>query len=254
LLRPSAPPGATAAASDQQRAWRFLQIGLGMPLAAFAVFSVFHEINLDWPGPAWIAALPVMAFGIVHAGDSGSRGLAAVVRAAWLPTLLALLLFDGLRFHYFAVGIPGLGYGQEPESVPVGWQELGRQIHDIAKDSATNPLIVGMDRYFLASELAFYAPNPREAVRETTSASLFGRSGLMYERWFPPSSQRGRTLLLVAWHETDLDTPDVRASVDTLAPVQAGALRRNGNLIRPYYYRFAQGYRGFPPEPSDQLP
>ncbi|HEY2463316.1 MAG TPA: glycosyltransferase family 39 protein [Steroidobacteraceae bacterium] len=247
LLRRSAPPGATEDATDRQRTWRFLQISLGAPLGAFAAFSLFHDMNLDWPGPAWIAAVPVMALGVVHVCDSGARRLAAGVRAAWLPTLLALLLFNGIRFHYFAVGIPGLGYGQEPENVPVGWRELGRQIHNIAKDAAGDPLIVGMDRYFLASELAFYAPNPREAARETTSAQLFGRMGLMYERWFPPSAERGRTLLLVAWHAADLDAPEVRAAVEALAPVQAGELRRKGNLIRPYYYRFAYGYRGSPP-------
>jgi dolichol-phosphate mannosyltransferase len=251
LLRRCAPgangatgaTGATGDATDRQRAWRFLQFCLGVPLGAFAFFSLFHEMNLDWPGPAWIAAVPVMALGMVYVGDSWAARLPALVRAAWLPTLLLLLLFDGLRFQYFTVGIPGLGYGQEPESVPVGWRELGRQVHDIAEQAAGDPLIVGMDRYFLASELAFYAPNPHDAVRGTTNASLFGRLGLMYERWVPPCAERGRTLLLLAWDAADLDSPDVQAAVEALAPVQTGELWRNGILIRPYYYRFAYGYR-----------
>jgi dolichol-phosphate mannosyltransferase len=247
LLRRCAPADATGDAADRQRAWRFLQICLGVPLGVFAVFSLFHEINPDWPGPAWIAAVPVLAFGIVRAGNAGARGFTALVRAAWLPTLLALLLLEGLRFQYFTVGIPGLGYGQEPEKVPVGWRELGKQVHGIAQGDASGPLIVGMDRYFLAGELAFYAPNPIEAVSETTSAHLFGRMGLMYAQWFPISSERGRTLLLVAWHAADLEAADVRAEVTALAPVHSGELRRNGNLIRPYFYRFAYGYRGFPP-------
>jgi hypothetical protein len=111
-----------------------------------------------------------------------------------------------------------------------------------------------MDSYFLAGELAFYAPNPREAVGETTSAHLFGEVGLMYERWFPRSAERGRTLLLVAWHAADLGAPEVRASVDALAPVHAGELRRNGNFVRPFYYRFAYGYRGLAPELPDKVP
>jgi dolichol-phosphate mannosyltransferase len=248
LLRRRAPFCATDDATARLRAWRFLQTCVGVPLAAFAAFSLFHEMNLDWPGPAWIAAVPVMAFGMVQVGDSGAGRLPALVRAAWLPTLLALLLFDGLRFQYFTVGIPGLGYGQVPESVPVGWRELGRQIHDIKEHAGGDPLIVGMDQYFLASELAFYAPNPRKAVLGTTNPSLFGRSGLMYERWLPPSAERGRTLLLVAWNAADLDAPDVQAAVESLAPVQTGELRRNGNFIRPYFYRFAYGYRAYSPE------
>lgn len=257
LLRRRAPLCANDDAKDRQRVWRFLQISLGVPLAVFTVFSLFHEIVLDWPGPAWIAAVPVMAFGVVQIGEPGARGLIASVRAAWLPTLLAVLLFNGLRFHYFTVGLPGFGYGREPESIPVGWRELGRQIHDIAENAASDPLIVGMDRYFLASELAFYAADPTKAVSETTSAHLFGQVGLMYERWFPRSAERGRTLLLVAWHAADLDAPEVRADVEALAPVHAGELRRNGNFIRNYYYRFAYGYRGnrkFSSEQPDGFP
>jgi dolichol-phosphate mannosyltransferase len=258
LLRRRAPSFGADESADRQRAWRFLQISLGAPLAVFAVFSLFHKERLDWTGPAWIAAVPALAFGIAHVGEPWARGFIAWVRGAWLPTLLAVLLFDGFRFYYFTVGIPGLGYGQYPENIPVGWRELGTQIHAIAERAASTgagaPLIVGMDRYFIASEVAFYAPDSDEAVSETTSAHLFGRVGLMYEYWFPPAAERGRTLLLVAWDATDLDAPKVRAGVERLAPVHDGELRRNGKFIRSYYYRFAYGYRGFPPEELDRLP
>jgi len=101
-----------------------------------------------------------------------------------------------------------------------------------------------MDRNFIASELAFYAPDPRKSVSETTNANLFGQVGLMYELWFPPEAERGRTLLLVAWHAEDLATPVVQAGVDRLGPIKEGELRRDSELIRRYYYRFAFGYRG----------
>jgi dolichol-phosphate mannosyltransferase len=183
-----------------------------------------------------------MAFGIVHVGTPRAKGFFALVRAAWVPTLLVLLLFDGVRFYYFAFGIPGLGYGAHPEDIPVGWRELGRQIHTLAKNAEDTPLIVGMDRYFLASELAFYSPDRPNVGGGTTSAHLFGQVGLMFERWFPPSSARGRTLLLVAWQDADLEAPEVRAGVEELAPIHEGELLRHGNFIRHYYYRFAHGY------------
>jgi dolichol-phosphate mannosyltransferase len=258
LLRRRAPSSGADESADRQRAWRFLQISLGTPLAVFTVFSLFHEERLHWTGPAWIAAVPALAFGIVHVGEPWARGLIAWVRGAWLPTLLALLLFDGFRFYYFTVGIPGFGYGQHPESIPVGWRELGRQIHAIAERAASTgggvPLIVGMDRYFIASEIAFYAPDPAGAVSETASANLFGHVGLMYEYWFPPAAERGRTLLLVAWQAADLEAPEVRAGVEGLAPVREGELRHNGKFVRRYYCRFAYGYRGFPPEEPDGFP
>jgi dolichol-phosphate mannosyltransferase len=194
LLYRRAPSCSTDQSIGRQRAWRFLQISVGAPLAVFAAFSLFHKIVLDWVGPAWTAAVPAIAYGIVHVGDPWARGLIARLRAVWVPTLLVILLFEGLRFYYFTVGIPGLGYGQHAENVPVGWRELGGRIHTIAEQAASAPLVVGMDQYFLAGELAFYAPDSGKAVNETTSAHLFGHVGLMYERWFPPAAERGRVL------------------------------------------------------------
>jgi dolichol-phosphate mannosyltransferase len=187
-----------------------------------------------------------MAFCIVHARDIWARGLFARLPSAWVPTLLALLLFDGLRFQYFAAGIPGLGYGDHPENVPVGWRELGRQVHSIAQHAASRPLIVGMDRYFLASELAFYAPDPN-AANDVTAAHLFGHVGLMYGRWTSPTAVRGRALLLISWDADDLDSPEVRAGVEELGSIQEGELRRDERLVRRYYYRFAYGYLGIAP-------
>ena len=92
--------------------------------------------------------------------------------------------------------------------LPVAWDDLGTQVEDIAarmrSRDGTAPLVVGMNRYMLASELAFYARDPGHAVRNTTSQHLFGPSGLMYEQWFPSRLQEGRTLLLVA-----LDAPEL---------------------------------------------
>src|SRR3984957_2644646 len=252
VLRRRAPSHVTES-TGRQRAWHFQQISLGAPLAVFTVFSLFHEIVVDWLGPLWIAALPCMAYCIVHARDIWARGLFAILRGVWLPTLLALLLFDGLRFQYFAVGIPGLGYGDDPETIPVGWRELGRQVHTIAQHAAGRPLIVGMDRYYLASELAFYAPDPNAAVSDVTAAHLFGHVGLMYEHWTSPAAERGRTLLLISWDADDLDSPEVRAGVEKLGSLQEGELRRDERFVRRYYYRVAFGYSGIPPK-SLELP
>jgi dolichol-phosphate mannosyltransferase len=249
LLRRRAPAHSLEESTSRQRAWHFQQISLGVPLVVFAVFSLFHETGVDWLGPAWIAAVPCMAYSIVHARDIWARGLFARLRGAWLPTLLVLLLFDGLRFQYFTAGIPGLGYGDRPHTIPVGWRELGRQVHTIAEHAGSRPLIVGMDRYFLASELAFYAPDPDAAVSDVTAAQLFGHVGLMYERWTSPAAERGRALLLVSWDADDLDAPEVRAGVEELGSLQEGELRRNERFVRRYYYRFAFGYLGIPPKP-----
>ena len=221
-----------------------------MPLAVFGAFSLRHEVKLDWTGAPWVAAVPALAFGIVVSAGSVVQGVGAWIRSAWAPTVFALLLIYGVFFHYLVLGIPGLGYNKHLELIPVGWRAFGSQINEIventAKASGGDPLVVGMDRYGIASELVFYAPDRAKSVGEISSAHLFGKIGLMYEKWFPLEPQIGRTLLLVAWDRDDLAAARVQASVERLEPIQIGVLTHDNHVIRPYYYRVAHGYRGFP--------
>ena len=231
-----------AAAAERQRAWRFMQIAALTPLTVFALFSLRHEVKLDWTGAPWVAALPLLAWSIEHS----RRTLGKAMRRAWAPTLVVVLLLYAVGLFYLTRGIPGVGYGRHAELVPVGWRELGRDVgaigDDIARRTGTAPLIVGMDRYALASELAFYLPDRAKAVGETSSGHLFGQVGLMYERWFPAARQRGRQLLLIAWNPVDLSDRAVGEHVDRLDPIHEGLLMRDGRLIRPFYYRAADGY------------
>jgi dolichol-phosphate mannosyltransferase len=236
------------ASADEARKWRFLQVAVGVPLTVFGLFSLRHEVKLDWTGAPWVAAVPALAYGIAHSAQAVQTGLRAWIRAAWAPTLAALMLFYAAGLYYLALGIPGVGYSKHSELIPVGWQEFGARIRQLADDtekaSGNAPLIVGMDRYAIASELAFYAPDRAKSVSETTSAHLFGQVGLMYERWFPVNRQEGRTLLLVAWDQGDLASERLAASVDRLGPIEEGVIMRDNRVIRHYYYRLADGYRG----------
>jgi dolichol-phosphate mannosyltransferase len=233
---------------DERRAWRFIQVTILLPLAVFIVFSLRHEVKLDWTGAPWVAAIPALAFGIVQSGQKLATGVRAWIQATWVPTIVVLLLLYGALLYHLAIGIPGLGYGKHAELVPVGWRELGANISRVAeateKSNGQYPLVVGMDRYAIASELAFYAPDRAKSVAATSSAHLFGQVGLMYERWFPIDRQKGRTLLLVAWGRGDLASERLNSNVERLDPIQEGELRRDHAIIRPYYYRLAYGYRG----------
>lgn len=112
LLRSRAPESDDS--GGRQRAWRFLQCSMGVPLAVFTAFSLFHEVKLDWTGAPWVTAVPVLAFGIVHAGEPWATRFWARVRSAWVPTLVILLLLYATGFYYLAVGIPGLGMAGIP--------------------------------------------------------------------------------------------------------------------------------------------
>jgi dolichol-phosphate mannosyltransferase len=135
------------------------------------------------------------------------------------------------------------------ELMPLGWKDLGQQVNAIAEEvrrtTGAEPLIVGMDRYAIASEVAFYAHDGAFGVPETSGAHLFGRTGLMYERWVPLQQQAGRTLLLVAWTPQDLMDKCVESHAERLGPLKSTLLMSDGSVVRSFYYRIAYGYRNF---------
>jgi dolichol-phosphate mannosyltransferase len=238
------PVAATSMDDSTLRPRRFMRIAVLVPLSVFAVFSLRHEVKLDWTGAPWAAALPLMAFG---AQPHGPSSISRWLRPAWPVTLICMLLFYGAGFYHLVLGIPGLGLTGHTELVPVEWRDFGRQI-DVIADAVRarygeDLLVVGMDRYAIASERAFYSHDRSKSVAETSSSHLFGGMGLMYERWFPAERQTGRTLLLLGWDAGDLAEAHLQSHVSGLEPLQEGALVRHGRVVRRYYYRVVHGYR-----------
>jgi dolichol-phosphate mannosyltransferase len=234
---------------DAARGWLFIRMAVLLPLAVFVIFSLRHEVKLDWTGAPWVAALPIMALGL-SASRAALGGIHAWLRAAWVPTLVTMLLLYGAGLHYLVLGLPGLGYSKHIELIPVGWREFSRQITGTAaqfrRQTGGDPLIVGMDRYAIASELAFYGTERTKPVLETSSAHLFGGIGLMYERWTPSELQEGRNLLLIAWDPNDLAGKTLESHAERWGPVEDDVLRRDGQVVRHYYHRFAYNYRMIP--------
>jgi dolichol-phosphate mannosyltransferase len=227
---------------------RLLVLAALLPLAVFVIFSLRHQVKLDWTGAPWIAALPLLSAEMVWTG-ARFGALRDWARAAWRPTLAAMMLFYAAGLYYLVQGWPGVGYAAHIEILPLGWRGLAAQILDAAQElrrqTGVEPVIVGMDRYTIASEIAFYGGQILPAPPLTSSAHLFLGIGLMYERWTPPKSLASRTLLLVAYDRNELSGPYVEARVASLGPVETIALIRDGKPIRDMYYRFAYDYRPF---------
>jgi dolichol-phosphate mannosyltransferase len=231
---------------DAARRRRLFNLAIFIPLSVFALFSLRHEVKLDWTGAPWAAALPAMAFVMVNRDPRVGRFVRGI-RAAWMPTIVVMLLIYGAGLHYLVLGLPGLGYDKHIEAIPVGWRDLSARIVETAnayrKEAGTEPLIVGMDRYAIASELAFYGGARTATGLQTANSHLFGGMGLMYGQWLPPKSQDGRNLLLVAWSPGELDDKFIHARVERLGPIEDDVLMRGGVLIRHYYHRMAFNYR-----------
>jgi dolichol-phosphate mannosyltransferase len=247
-----------AEAADMRRRWLFIRLSVLVPLSVFVVFSLRHDVKIDWTGALWLGAVPALANSIVWFGTKGARGIRAWVYSAWGPTAVFMLLLYAAGLHYLALGLPGVGYSSHLELVPVGWRDLGRQINaiadDIRRESGMEPVIVGMDKYELASQLTFYAPDHARSVKETSSRNLFGQQGLMYGRWASSLAVGNRPLLLVAWDLHDLSEELTRGYVATLGPIKEGLVTRPGNETRNFYYRIAHGLAATsgPAEPGER--
>jgi len=238
------------AARDTVRRWRFIRAATLVPLTVFTLFSLRHEVKIDWTGGLWLAAVPALAFAILSLGEKAASGWRSLLHSAWAPTAAVLLLSYAGGLHYLVLGIPGLHYSRHIELAPVGWRDFSRQIDAVAQSvretTGTRPLIVGMDRYAIAASLTFYSPDQAQAIREISSGHLFGQRGLMYERWFPAAQQDGRTLLLVGWDARDVANAIVSPYVQRMDAVGEGTLTRQGTPIRHFYYRVAYGYHSVP--------
>jgi dolichol-phosphate mannosyltransferase len=233
------------AVEDALRRRRLLSIAILLPLSVFVAFSLRHEVKLDWTGALWTAALPLMGCTMISEAKIGA--FRRWIRAAWMPTIVTMLLICAAGLHYLVLGLPGLDYGKHIEVIPVGWRELSAHIAETArayeKDTGAAVLMVGMDRYAIASELAFYGRAHLPSDLETANSHLFGGMSLMYGLWMPPKAQEHRNLLLVAWSPGELEDKSIEAHVARLGPIVDDVLMRDGILIRHYYHRLAFDYR-----------
>ena len=175
-----------------------------------------------------------------------------------------LVFYAALSFHA-VLGIPGVPYARTFART-MGWPEAARQllpVHDrLARETGEPPVIVGMDKYFIASELSFFgtpeylaagaaprAGGPETARLKATSIGALSEGALMFGYWDPPEKLRGRTLILVARRREELATerlaPHFRELDPAIHPLPLGNSGHGGDgrLIDEYAYRIGYGYR-----------
>jgi dolichol-phosphate mannosyltransferase len=113
-----------------------------------------------------------------------------------------------------------------------------------------------MDKYNIASQLAFYRTNSKrrasgpehfEGVQSTTGRQWFGKQSLMFGYWPVAGAKEGRTLILVASEADDLESERVTSSFERLTPLTPVVTEQNGKRSQTFYYRIGYGFR--PPGP-----
>jgi dolichol-phosphate mannosyltransferase len=148
---------------------------------------------------------------------------------------VALVIICGGMPHYLSIGVPGVPY-PEDTNLPVAWEQMGDAVERIEKrvefGSRRDPLVVGMDKYFIASGLAFYRHDPVEQVTQrinnTTSRNLIGKNALMYDYWHPYDGQIGGRAIMVRFRPKDLSDTRIAPYFEYLGSLHAVGLRKDG--------------------------
>ncbi len=112
-------------------------------------------------------------------------------------------------------------------------------------ETGSQPLIFGMDKYFISSELAFYDdPLDLDRFQNAGGPHLFGGRGLMWEYWFPSSAEVGRTMVMIDFRHDTLSNPLLARYFSRTSDVFRESIERNGDTVGYFYWRVGYDYRG----------
>lgn len=215
-----------------------------VPLSVFVAFSLFHQVKLNWTGPLWLVVTPLVARMIA------TKQYLPLFRKppAWGATFGSVLLIYGAGFHYLALGLPGVPYRQSLTGLPIAWREFAVDAEQIENQveltTGIEPLLIGMDRYFLSSELAFYARDDKDSVQNTAGRGLFGLNSLMYNYWFSSAREVGRPVIMFDFGAGELSEHSLSKRFEKLGPVMERIVYKGGIPAGRFYYRVGYDFRG----------
>jgi dolichol-phosphate mannosyltransferase len=225
----------------------------GVPLAVFAIASLWADTKLHWTGPVWLAALPAIAAGFALPRAAGRRRpIDRYLARSFRPLVHGLMLIYAVGLFYYPVyGLAG--HRSHHHYLQMGWRDLRAQVQaiedEVAAETGRRPAIVGLDKHNTADEMAYYDPRG-DGATDTASRHLFFADvdTLMYARWFPREAFAGRDLVVVSRRRADVDDPPIAAHATRLGPIRSITARKAGDPVGEYFARVVYGYRpGGPP-------
>ena len=230
---------------SSKRVRLFIELTALVPLSVFVMNALQDNPKLNWTGPVWLAALPVIAVSMVSYGGVVESRLTRFGQWLWKPTAVGMMMLAGGALYATTIGPPVM-----PElddmALPVAWQEtageIGRLADTVEEQGGDRPFVVGFKDYFITAEYGFYAPSGN-GVAETAGRNLFGDQGLMWTYWRNKDEVVGRDVILVAFDKQKLERKRVVGHFDHLSAVDERSVVKNSRVAGRFYYRVGYGYR-----------
>lgn len=227
------------------------------PVSIFIFYSLSHETKLNWTGPALLVLIPCAAHWCIQAHQD--LRAQKVLYRSFMPTVAVLVVVLSIAFQYLAFGLPFVPYGASLHRV-LGWESLTRSILDQAESikvtSGKQPVIVSMDKHFIAANVSFYEAKFFSGTLpyQIGSRNIIGENALMWNFWSPAETFQGADMLLVARNEGDLADERLASFFESLEPIQSRQLTTRGRTTKGYFFRIAKQYKGLSPKSAEVAP
>lgn len=220
---------------------RFQQIFTCTPLLFFAIFSLVHEVKFNWIGPGLLAIIPWIATQITNKKSNLSK---------WSITTIVLLLgYIGIIICITS-GKPTTIY-KTIFTKFIDWNNFQSQVNKIATETTIKynkpTIIIPIDKYNIASELAFYQAKSQKLKQinhtyEIIGRNIFGLDSLMYKYWYNEKPLTNEVMLLICGEKYLLEQLAVINNTTPLTPIENfWAISQGKNAeISKYYYQIVQ--------------
>jgi dolichol-phosphate mannosyltransferase len=248
VLLPHNAEGASYARTDgKKRQYLWAVTFTLVPLSVFVIYSLLYQPKLNWTAPIWLAVIPLLAWDMVPHWGQIKGSLAQFSRRLWMPTIIALLFIDGGGFYYISLGLPGAG-PMTADRLFGEWRMLAHSVETVERrvklETGSKPVIVGMDKNFVSSELSFYDSVDQDGPKNTGGVHFFGSRSLMWAIWFPRSAAVGRDFLMIDLDRKRLTFPSLPQHFDRVSDIFEETLSRDGRVVGYFYWRIGYRYRG----------
>jgi dolichol-phosphate mannosyltransferase len=218
------------------------------PTALFVFYSITHETKLNWTGPGLMLLVPFTAH-FIYSSYEELPSMLRRLHKAFIPTVASLVILLSISFQFLGFGLPLIPYGESLHRI-LGWESLTKSVIDQAESFkvTTNkiPVIVAMDKHFIASNFSFYAQKifSNHSPYEVGSRNIIGEGALMWNFWSPAEGFIGSDIILIARNESDLSDERVSRFFDSLEPIEKKELETRGRKTKGYFTRIGHRYLG----------
>lgn len=238
-----------AQTGESRRAVAFTVSFLLVPLGIFVVASFLGDTKLNWTGPLWLMAIPSIAAAIVKLAEQRTPFARMLGRAAVVTIVLCLLVF-GTVLNLMSFG-PVFHRSLTLPKRPVAWSEFGHQVaairDTVARETGRTPVLIAMDKYNVASELAFYA-RAGEHSALSVGRGILGQPSLMYGRWYQKADFQGRDAVLLSFDPDALEDRSLPGHFDRMTGTKQRVVLKDGQWAGLFQYRVGYALRPDPVE------